>query len=339
MKSQLTVVVLFCVSCLVFILPAEGQDATNDAVGRFLKAVDGIKSYDATIVVDMLDYTQTPATPKIVDIETNRDVFAVGLGRRFERNVKGKSFGIGVIDWKTATSTNSQLARALHIIMSGLTYLDYINPEAGDGLFLPDALKLTVDGTMAIQPLEALPHDSRLIGFQLENPKKRGTVHSIIRIWLDSEHGYMLKIMEWHNVSATGQIDLINRMEVKKFLKVDEVAWVPAEASIIDIFNGREWTGYSMKLDEKQSSFNSIKSDELFLAKSLPHMNYEKDGWKWDYPPALLVQARVSDAAIEAPRNGNHAKVTARIVLGAMSAFSVLSLIIVLVAHRKRGAI
>jgi hypothetical protein len=139
--------------------------------------------------------------------------------------------------------------------------------------------------------------------------------------------------MEWHNVSATGQIDLINRMEVKKFLKVNEITWVPAEASMIDIFNGREWTGYSMKLDEKRSSFNSIKSDELFLAKSLPHMNYEKNGWKWDYPTDILLGVRASDAAI----NGGHTKVTTRIVLGAMVVISLglLLSIIVLMAHRK----
>ena len=330
---------LLC-AAMVFALSVDGQDSTSDAVSRYLRAVEGIKSYDAKISVSMLDYTQNPAVPKIVDIETNRDVFAFGLGRRFERNVKGEPLGIGVIDWKTATSINSRLGRALHVIMPGLTYLDYINPEPGDGFFLTDTPKLIVDGKIAIRPLEALPPGSRLIGFQLENPKLNSRVHNIIRIWLDPEHGYMLKTMEWHQQSVSGELTLLDKMQVEKFIKVDDGIWIPDEANMIHFFKGREWTGYSMKLDEKQSSFNSIKSDELFLAKSLPHMNYEKDGWKWGYPPAILSKTRASDAAIEDARKEGHAKVMTRIVvvLGAMCSLATL-LIIVLMARGKRGTL
>jgi hypothetical protein len=139
MRSYLMGAAVVILSCMVLALPADGQGSTNDAIARFLKVMDGI-SYDATIAVDMLDYADgTPATPEIVDIETNRDVFAVGFGRRLERSVKGKDNGSGVIDWKTATSMRPRLARAFMVMLPGLTYLEYINPDTGYGTFLSDA--------------------------------------------------------------------------------------------------------------------------------------------------------------------------------------------------------
>jgi hypothetical protein len=323
---------------MVLALPADGQGSTNDAIARFLKVMDGI-SYDATIAVDMLDYADgTPATPEIVDIETNRDVFAVGFGRRLERSVKGKDNGSGVIDWKTATSMRPRLARAFMVMLPGLTYLEYINPDTGYGTFLSDALK---NKKIAIRPLDTTPADLGLVGFQVENPSLDDSrkFHIINRIWLDPEHGYMLKVMEWHWKFTNGEVSLRNKMQVEKFLKVDEEMWVPAQAteSYYNPGSTNAESEYSMKLDVEHSSFNSIHSDELFLAKSLPGVNDESDGWKWHYPANVLEELKSSDSDIAIAIKYSFHKWRAHWVgLASLGGSIALLFIITLMMRRKR---
>ncbi|MDQ6632161.1 MAG: hypothetical protein M3Y82_10480, partial [Verrucomicrobiota bacterium] len=172
----------------------------------------------------------------------------------------------------------------------------------GEGLFLADE---GGDGRLALKILDKSSADLKLIGIEAENAQLNGTSHSFFRIWLDSEHGYMMSRMERCWRFETGETDLTSRMKVERFIKPDKEIWVPAEASISYFTGGRKSTEYSMKLDEKQSSFNRINSNELFIATSLPGVNYERDGWKWNYPSAILSKVRDFDVSTAIFRKGN----------------------------------
>jgi hypothetical protein len=66
-------------------------------------------------------------------------------------------------------------------------------------------------------------------------------------------------------------------------------------------------------------------------------MNYEKNGWKWDYPPAMLSKARAFDVAMKAARNGGRHELTIEIVLLVMGVLlAPLFIICSFVAHRKK---
>ena len=133
-----------------------------------------------------------------------------------------------------------------------------------------------------------------------------------------------------------GQLVLTDRMVVEKFIQLDNGSWVPAKATmnLIDD-NGRAWTGNSMELDAEHSSWNSIKSDELFLAKSLPEVNHELVGWKQYYSPALLAAEKGADDFLkEADRKEHRRNLTSGIVFLAVSLFTSLSIIIYMASRR-----
>jgi outer membrane lipoprotein-sorting protein len=302
--KQRMIIALITMLIAVSGMSVNGQNTPQNAVAQFQKAINGLKSFDASISVIMLDYSQNQSNPKIVEVETNRDVFAVGLGRRFERNVSGEKYGIGVIDWKTATSLNSRLANVLNVVSPGLSYLDFVNPSPGDGFFLTDVLN---DKRVTIQAIYNT-NTPTLFAFQLGSSQLNGNPHTIVRIWLDPEHGYMLNKMEWWNQSPSGLLTLSDRMQVEKSLKVAEGLWVPVKARMIYFSDDeRELIEYAyfMTLEEKHSSFNTITSDTLFLAASLNKLNYEKNGWKWDYPSTQLAASKDFDFAIKAALTGN----------------------------------
>ena len=171
------VAALVCTLYPMLAMSIDGQTATNNPIALFQQSIHKIRSFDVTISVsdwniNVSDYERgtNSHSPKIMAVETNRDVFAIGFGRRVERNWNGNPLGISVIDWKTAVSLHEPLADVL-LSASGADYLAYINPHMGqEGCFLTDALNTN---SVVISALDTSPTDSKMIGFQLEFPKAR----------------------------------------------------------------------------------------------------------------------------------------------------------------------
>ena len=199
--------------------------------------------------------------------------------------------------------------------------------------------------------LKASPSDQKLVGFQVDNPPK---LHGqYVRVWLDTAHGYMPKKMELYvrnesRHTTDGPIGLTKRMQVDEFTEVEGNIWVPTKGNTVLIapvgeYKGRVMDGSKMEVDLEHSSWNSIKSEELFIAKSLPKVNYKKDGWVYDYSPGRLENAKVVDGVVAKIAQIDHdlqhpSKVAKWIVLGAMCAFTGV-LIIVLISSRKKSLV
>jgi len=328
------VAALVCTLYPMLAVSIDGQTATNNPIALFQQAIHKIQSFDVTISVSdwnitISDYERgtNSHSPKIIVVETNRDAFAIGFGRRVERNWNGKPLETSVIDWKTAVSLHEPLADVL-LSASGADYLTYINPHMGqEGCFLTDALNTN---SVVISALDTSPTDSKMIGFQLEFPKQE-RFQNVFRIWLDSEHGYMLAKFE-RLVRGVPDVDhslgLIDLMQVEQFIQIDKDIWVPAKAISYNVTSSGE-----MKLDENRSSYNSITSGELFSGKSLPEVNHEDDGWKQYLPPAELAKAAAFDKAVHTARNHSH---KARWIIPGTMGASLLLLVLFAVRTRKR---
>jgi hypothetical protein len=307
-------------------LSIHGGVTTDDPIACYQRSIRKIQSFDATISIVQIsstisNYERGLNTNKlrVLSAETNRDVFANGLGRRIEESGKDGPISMEVIDWKTALSIREPLAEVLNPLLSGLTYLDYLNPYMEqEGLFLSDALNTN---DVAISPLGISPFNPKLIGFQLEF-RKRKTFQNVYQIWFDSDHGYMVKKCERFLRKIPHFDDSlipINLMEVKRFIQIHEGTWVPTEASMCN--NADD---YIMKLDEISSSFNSITSGALFSGKSLPKVNERDDGWKQYLSPSVLAQAVAYDAGMRNMAASGWSHETRWIFLGAMGASTLL---------------
>jgi hypothetical protein len=330
MRKQRKFIFLGC-----FFLATSGFAGTSNEIDRCMAAINSIKSYDVTFTIQHLSYPNynnltKPDASVVAITDTNRDVLAVGLGRRIERGVgNNKTHTIGVIDWNTAITNGRPLAKALTFVLPGLTYYDYVNPPSGN-FFLSDLLS---DKHFNIIPLEPNATNSEMAGFQVSSSASTG----FIRVWPDPKHGYMPSKVEWYHEVKDGQISLLYRMEVEKFIQIDDGDWVPAKAILTSIMptgtaKGREVTGFLMTVDTTHSSWNSINSSDLFLAKSLPTVNSKQDGWKFYYSPPLLSSIKAAEA-IRSPENFGLVR---GVVLGGMGAITLL-LVIILIMHRRRA--
>jgi hypothetical protein len=143
----------------------------------------------------------------------------------------------------------------------------------------------------------------------------------------------MVKQMDWLIKSTNGNPELCYRLEVRGFTNVSDSVWVPQQATMNQYLDGRLWLGYSMKLEDTRSTFNTITSDELFVPKSLQQVNYENKGWKWDYPPNILASRREFDMAVRSLTDNGRSKHIKWIVIGALTLLSVVFLTAV-IKHR-----
>jgi len=142
--------------------------------------------------------------------------------------------------------------------------------------------------------------------------------------------------IEWYKIE-NGKSTLEEEMLIEKFSQVGSGNWVPAEGRDARIMTtgptiGRAYTGKSMELDTEHSSWNSIESGALFTAKSLPAVNVEKDGWKCDYPAALLSDIKVS---LGMPATTSYSMVT-RIALEILTIIPLLALIFFWIRRKIR---
>jgi len=310
-------------SFLLFVGSVNGQSAVNDTVGLFLRSIQKLKSFDATMSVEdwdlkVSDYEKgtNGLHHKVVAVETNRDVFSAGIGRRVERTWNGKPLGIGVIEWKTAVAVGQPLAYVLS--QSNAGFWEYVNPLMGqEGCFLADAL---TTNTVTIGPLQ-MPDDSRRPGFELDFPKHE-TFQNVFRIWLDPEHGYMITRFERlvRSVPDDGKLNLIEEEQVEQFIPIKGDVWIPAIAVSYNVASSRR-----MLLDQSRSSFNSISSGQLFSEKSLPKVNRKEDGWKEYLPPDELVKAGAYDTAMHpsTQRHGIRLILLSTMLLGLVAVFAI----------------
>jgi len=307
---------------------------TTNEIDRCVAAINSIKSYDVTFTIEHLSYPNCnnlakPDAPVVAATDTNRDVLAVGLGRRIERGVgNNETHTIGIIDWNTATTNGRPLAKALTFVLPGLTYYDYLNPPSGN-FFLSDLLS---DKHFNVTPLESDSSNSVPAGFQIGSSLSTG----FIRMWPDPKYGYLPSKVEWYHEVKDGQVSLLYRMQVEKYIQGNDGTWIPAKAILTSIMptgaaKGREVTGFSMTVDVAHSSWNSVTSDELFFAKSLPTVNSDQDGWKYYYSPPLLSSIK----AAEAIRSPEHFELMRGIVLGVMVAITFLFIILLVMRRRK----
>jgi hypothetical protein len=312
-----------CVFVFLLALPLFGAGAAYNQIDGCVAAIDGIKSYDVKFRIDTVFGFEESARHTT---STNRDVFAIGLGRRIENGIGNeKEYRISAISWTAAIASGKPLPKAITLALPGLTYYDYLNPIVGD-FFLADLLR---NQHSNISPLKASPTNPNMVGFQVDNPKLHG---DFICVWLDAEHGYMPGKIEWHQRFDDNQLAIAQKMEVEKFVQLGNGAWVPARATnayVVPIGSdaGRIVVEQTMELDAEHSSWNSIKSNELFFPKSLPKVNHEMDGWKQYYSPALLAAEEMANNSINEAEPGEHRhNLTIRIVFLAVCVLTLLPL-------------
>jgi len=337
-RSTWFAILWLCGAGLVLSPASNGQSDTNvsyTAIDHFLSAVGAVKSYDAVVRVETLAMDDAPhERGRVLVVETNRDVYADGLGRRLERNVDGDKLGIGVIDWKTVTgiAKGRRVCPVLFVVNDALTYLGYLNPtlpagfvHAGGVAFLTDVLR---NPSFVVKPLDVSSTQPYLVGFQIENPEGYG----ICRMWLDSTHNYMLKELDYL-VPLDNKPTLQRLVKVEKFIEPEKGVWVPASGAVtICATSGRPFQGQAMRLDGQRSSFNSIHSDELFLGTSLAHKNYQEDGWTWDYSPDTLADIKSRDFIV----GEKHRKQNAHAFVGVLFVVSTLSIFLFINRYRRR---
>jgi hypothetical protein len=312
-RPLVALIILFCWS-------VSTAKAAN-IVERCAEGILKIRSYDVTYSLQTLNYPNPtePEKPNVPTrdntIENKRDVLAFGLGRRFE-DFHGTDLQITtVMDWKTASfrenlSPAVKVAAALSMLGGGYgdSYLDFFNPNCS-GFFLADLLR---DSKSTIHMLDSSPPKKGLIGFEVEHPQVREPV----RVWADSEHGYMPAIIETYFVNKNGQRELDDRTQVQEFIKVGDETWVPIKG-IHDILlasglnTGKPYTAILLVVNLGQSSWNSINSGTLFTEASMPPVNNNpnRDGFKRHYPPATLAiidqaMKRYNDAVAKALSEG-----------------------------------
>jgi hypothetical protein len=292
-------------SALILLSPLSVFGTDTNLPELCVGAISRVKSYDAQITVEMLIYSpsNTPgkkAPPEVEFTMTNRDVFAVGFGRRVETFIGMESqHNVGVIDWKTAVDLEQKEVNSKPFLTAkpGYTYHDYFNPEAGvnggeTGVFLADLL---TDKKSEIHTLENIQAGERYPGFELNHPGLNGP----IRIWVDSAHGQMPAKIEWF-ARRSGQTSLTTKLEVEKFIEVEKGTWVPGTATLTSFVpwgpaKGQAIFGFSMNVAAEHSRWNCIDSGQLFTAQSVPEMNHQEKGWRFHYPPAVLAAIEASD--------------------------------------------
>lgn len=277
------------------------SSADNDAeLANCIAGISRITSYDVAFRIDNLAFPnwshpeQNENSSDVFGSETNRDVLAIGMGRRIERGLGGETHrSIAVINWKDAVARKLPLGKALTYLLPGWTYYDYLNPRVGDFL-LTELLRDQRSKVAALEP-QSLVFRQR--GFQVENPAANvnNVIHTngYIRVWPDPDHGYRVGKIEWYQPFNDGRIVLFSRMEVEEFVQIQNVGWVPAKATFCSIAAdapsvGRARSGVAMVIDATRCSWNSVRSDKLFLARSLPKVDEEAFGWKYYYSPLLL---------------------------------------------------
>jgi hypothetical protein len=258
-----------------------------DCVRLSAEGIAKIRSYDvlygwANVTFPEAE-TERAETQRALSALKHRDVFAFGVGRRYEQNRGTDNPTISVIDWQTAASDGKPAQRIGTLGLGGTSYLDYVNPVSS-GLFLSDLL---ADTTATIRPLDAASAAERLIGFEVRCRRARGP----LRVWVDPGHGYMPSIIDEY-IREAGRTRLYSRTRVKEFLQVGNGVWAPIKGTYENVPPeglAPSHLAILLAVDVQKSSWNSIKSAVLFTEASMPPVNFvNHSGYKQHLPPSLL---------------------------------------------------
>jgi hypothetical protein len=266
---------------LVFALGSQGIHAkSTDTVNAYLDSICKIKSYDVTYVMDILidGGKGGGLTPGLT--QTNRDMFSADAGWRVENAVNSpEEHTIAIMDAKSIADR----IKSDTVVSPGLTYNTYLDPIF-KGVYLRDIL---ADKHSTIQPVPATPGDGGIVQYKLRNPGLQA--FDYLQIAFDPAHDNLLKKIELYVTAKNKRVILIEKTEVQEFVKTSGQAWFPSKIlrSMMSA-EGVAVSGEQITLDLQHSKFNLPVSEDMFLAKSLPAVNAEDQGWKYYYPPALL---------------------------------------------------
>ena len=278
-------------------IQVDGQKTLSDIkqpepIIHFLNGIKRVQSYDVTYSFEVLSYTEAGINAPEVDLtSTDRDVLGFGLGRRFETDVGNNERSIAIKDWKTITSSFEPLFISLSIKAS--TYLSFLNPSHFHRTFLTDILQ---DKRTVVKNDNTPNMEDKLLCFKVEgHPALQG---QIIKIWLNSERNFALEKMSSYYVRNNRMV-LIATTEINLYIQTENDLWMPVAATFIQYStvsnNVIPVIGYRIMLDQNRSTFNTIKTDDLFRTNSLPVVNWTKGKWSCYYPPKALAGIKEAD--------------------------------------------
>jgi hypothetical protein len=274
--------------------------AADDAAQRCAEAISRIRSYDVTASIQDMSYaypygfekTRVQAAGQIIN---SRDVLAFGFGRRVESFLGTQEQITSVIDWQTA-ARQDKVSNAISCPFADVSYLDFFNPNVA-GFFLSELMR---DKDSVVTTLARDLSLKVSIGFEVTNPKVPGRV----RVWPDPQHGNMPALIEVFTVSKKGKTVLDGRTRIEEFMHLQDGSWVPVKGFYESFANvvanaGKKVTevsravrGETLTVDVKRSTWNSIRSGDLFSGASMPEANLRRDGWREHYPANILAEIK-----------------------------------------------
>jgi hypothetical protein len=87
-------------------------------------------------------------------------------------------------------------------------------------------------------------------------------------------------------------------------------------------------SGFAMKVDMSQSTWNAIPETRSLIAAGAPLVNHSANGWNEDLPPTQLKAARETDEMIQRlTRVHVHGWSTQRIILVSTNCIALLALL------------
>jgi len=329
---------MFCrrpVSILLCLLIAPAYSVAGDSIEEhYAKSARAVHSYDVLLEIVLVSY---PGAAKVGEAnpplpgetsQSMRDVFAVNQGRRVERCPDDpQNHQIAVKDWQAVQRDARALGASLSYV-PGLDYFSYFNPSC-EGFLLAD---LVTDEKAEIQRIEP-DRETGCPGIEVTYPGFRGP----IRFWVDPKHGYMPIKIETY-LSKGKETGLFTRCEVSEFHELASTGiWVPLKGTEtrftpIGAAAGRATSGIMMTVDISKSSWNSVKSSDLFAASSIAK-NDEQLGWSRSLTGPQLAAVELAESLKAAA----HRPTGFRLIFLAANAAAVIVLIAVVIRRWRRA--
>jgi hypothetical protein len=153
---------------------------------------------------------------------------------------------------------------------------------------------------------------------RVDSPKLAGPV----QLWIDPAHGFLPRRVETFRrmiskspTQAADHARTIARqtiqpraiIQVDEFIEIAKEVWVPTKGTFTRVMNGADGKmmnmgSESIVVDVSRSSWNTIRSGELFAPASLPTVNHQENGWQQYYGAERLARVRHIDEMTEKMR-------------------------------------
>jgi hypothetical protein len=308
--------------------------AQEDAVAQYLHSAGMIKSYDVTFQATLATYPGPGSAPVLGVTERVRDAFADG-GRRYERFV-GDSSNHTV---SVRQSTDTHQAREMMLAITGMNYRDYFDPfvalyQDHGGVKGSVLTELLQNPATQVKRLEV--SEMGHTGFEVLNPQLAGS----IRLWFDPASGNMPIRIDILATSRSGASICLTRTRISRFAQPLPGVWVPIEGSLLLHANDTGGSGFAMKVDMSQSTWNAIPETKALIAAGVPSVNHSANGWKENLPPTELAAARDTDEMLRRIAQVHvHGWSTQRIVFVSVNCIALLAILAFVFyrrLHRRR---